>query len=242
MRSDVARYISKCRTCASVKVERRLPTGLMGTRPRITRPWQLVSADLFGPLPRSTNGHEYVLVIVDYFSKFPLFVPMRQVTARKVIAEIEERVFLLFGVPEIMIVDNGVQFGRSREFNQFLENYGVQPHFNSLYTPQNNPTERVNGTMKTLIMSYIEDDQRRWDAQLSKVACAMRSAKHETTRKMPNFVNFGREVIDDGRRYAQLRDRDAFSESGSDENEPEDDQQRRYRLAEIRYDVTRKLE
>jgi hypothetical protein len=242
MRSDAARYISKCRTCASVKVERRLPTGLMGTRPRITRPWQLVSADLFGPLPRSTNGHEYVLVIVDCFSKFPLFVPMRQVTARKVIAEIEERVFLMFGVPEIMIVDNGVQFGRSREFNEFLENYGVQPHFNSLYTPQNNPTKRVNGTMKTLIMSYIEDDQRRWDAQLSKVACAIRSAKHETTRKTPNFVNFGREVIDDGRRYAQLRDRDTLSESGSNENEPEDDQQRRYRLAEIRYDVTRKLE
>jgi hypothetical protein len=242
MRSDVARYISKCRSCASVKVERRLPTGLMGTRPRITRPWQLVSADLFGSLPRSTNGHEYVLVIVDYFSKFPLFVPMRQVTARKVIAEIEERVFLMFGVPEIMIVDNGIQFGRSREFNEFLENYGVQPHFNSLYTPQNNPTERVNGTMKTLIMSYIEDDQRRWDAQLSKVACAIRSAKHETTRKTPNFVNFGREVIDDGRRYAQLRERDTLSESGSDENEPEDDQQRRYRLAEIRYDVTKKLE
>jgi hypothetical protein len=93
-------------------------------------------------------------------------------------------------------------------------------------------------------MSYIEDDQRRCDAQLSKVAWVIRSAKHKTTRKTSNFVNLGREVIDDGRRYAQLRDRDALSESGSDENEREDDQQRRYRLAEIRHDgdVTRKVE
>jgi hypothetical protein len=111
----------------------------MGTRPHITRPWQMVSASRFGALPRSTKWQEYVLVIVDYFSKFPLFVPMRQVTARKVTAD--RRVWRPVR-PE-------------QRFNQFLENYGVQPHFNLLYTPQNYPTERVNGTMKTLINYHV---------------------------------------------------------------------------------------
>ncbi|KAH0822094.1 hypothetical protein GEV33_000697 [Tenebrio molitor] len=127
----------------------------MGMRHDIQRPWQMISCDLFGPLPRSGNGNEYVLVITDYFSKFPFFTPLRQATARKVIAEIEEKVFLVVGVPEYCIVDNGVQFGRSREFNEFLNNYGVRPYCNSLNTPQNNPSERVNRTMKTVIMSYI---------------------------------------------------------------------------------------
>ena len=85
-----------------------------------------------------------MLVVTDYLSKFLLFISMKQVTARHVIAELEEKVFLMFAVPEICIADNGVQFGRSREFQEFLENYGVQPYYNALYTPQNNPTERTN--------------------------------------------------------------------------------------------------
>jgi hypothetical protein len=155
MKSDIGRYIARCRVCSTVKPEQRFPPGTMGMRHDIQRPWQMISCDLFGPLPRSGNGNEYVLVITDYFSKFPFFTPLRQATARKVIAEIEEKVFLVVGVPEYCIVDNGVQFGRSREFNEFLNNYGVRPYCNSLNTPQNNPSERVNRTMKTVIMSYI---------------------------------------------------------------------------------------
>jgi hypothetical protein len=74
MRTDVCRYVRRCPVCASVKAEQRFPAGTMGSRPVISRPWQLISAVLFGPLPRSTNGHEYVLVVTDYFSKFPSFV------------------------------------------------------------------------------------------------------------------------------------------------------------------------
>jgi hypothetical protein len=166
MRADVCRYVRKCPVCASVKPEQRLPAGKMGSRPEITRPWQMIIADLFGPLPRSTNGHEYVLVIMDYFSKFPIFVPVRSPTARKII-------------------------GRRRDFQDFLTNYGVTPYYNSLYTPQNNPTERVNRTMKSLIISYIEQDQRKWDNNLDRVACALRTARHEDTKQTNKTVKDG---------------------------------------------------
>jgi hypothetical protein len=64
----VYRYVRRCPVCASVKPEQRFPAGTMGSCPVISRPWQLISADLFGPLPKSTNGREYVLVVTDYFS------------------------------------------------------------------------------------------------------------------------------------------------------------------------------
>jgi hypothetical protein len=88
----------------------------------------------------------------------------------------------MFGVPEFIIVDNGVQFGKSREFQTFLNNYGVKPYYNSLFTPQNNPTEGVNRTMKSLIASYTDQDQAKWDKNLGRVACALRTAKHEATK------------------------------------------------------------
>ncbi|KAJ3628606.1 hypothetical protein MTP99_015902 [Tenebrio molitor] len=239
MRADVCRYVRRCPVCASVKPEQRFPAGTMGSRPVISRPWQLISADLFGPLPRSTNGHEYVLVVTDYFSKFPLFVPVRSPTARKIIDEIERRVFLMFGVPEYIIVDNGVQFGRSREFQDFLVNYGVKPYYNSLYTPQNNPTERVNRTMKSLIVSYIDQDQRKWDNDLDRVACALRTARHEATRQTPYYLNFGTEMIDHGSEHERRRVRESLDEAPPDDNAAED--QERVRLSESKLDRIRRL-
>jgi ribosomal protein S17E len=196
----------------------------------------MISADLFGPLPRSTNGHEYVLVITDYFSKFPLFVPVRSPTARKVIDEIERRVFLMFGVPEFIIVDNGVQFGRSREFQNFLNNYGVKPYYNSLYTPQNNPTERVNRTMKSLIVSYTDQDQRKWDENLDRVACALRTAKHEATKQTPYLLNFGNEMIDHGTGHELRRTRESLDD-GAEAN-PLGEQVTESKLDKVRRVVT----
>ncbi|KAH0810551.1 hypothetical protein GEV33_012241 [Tenebrio molitor] len=222
--------------CASVKPEQRPPAGTMGSRPEISHPWQMISADLFGPLPRSTNGHEYVLVITDYFSKFPLFVPVRSPTARKVIDEIERRVFLMFGVPEFIIVDNGVQFGRSREFQNFLNNYGVKPYYNSLYTLQNNPTERVNRTMKSLIVSYTDQDQRKWDENLDRVACALRTAKHEATKQTPYLLNFGNKMIDHGTGHELRRTRESLDD-GAEAN-PLGEQVTESKLDKVRRVVT----
>jgi hypothetical protein len=53
MREDVCRYVRRCPDCASVKPEQ--PAGTMGSRPEISRKWQLISADLLGPLPRCTT-------------------------------------------------------------------------------------------------------------------------------------------------------------------------------------------
>jgi hypothetical protein len=50
-------------------------------------------------------------------------------------------------------MDNGVQFGRSREFQNFFNNYEVKSYYNSLYAPQNNPTERVNRTDRLVYRS-----------------------------------------------------------------------------------------
>ena len=72
--------------------------------------------------------------------------------------------------------------------------------------------------MKTLIISYLVDDQRQWDKHLSKLACALRISKHEATRETPYLINFGHEMIVDGRQLARNRGRDnvKFSDAGHD--------------------------
>lgn len=83
--------------------------------------------------------------------------------------------------------------------------------FNANYHPQNNPTERVNRVLKTVISSYIDKNHRNWADNLSHIACAIRTAKSETTRFSPYFVNFGREMIVNGKEYENIRNKSQMS-------------------------------
>lgn len=196
MKSDVAKYVKRCRICAQYKPEQNKPYGEMSTRPIANAPWQVVSMDIVGPLPRS-HGYAYVLVISCCFSKFPLIFPMREATGKVIVRLVEENLFLLFGVPAAIITDNGTQF-RGQEFHKLCKDYNVQLWFTALYHPQANPAERTNRVLKTMLASYVRDNHKTWSLYLPKVACAIRTAVHEVTNCTPYFINFGREYIVSG--------------------------------------------
>ncbi|KAJ3645798.1 hypothetical protein Zmor_023430 [Zophobas morio] len=69
MQADVVKFVNGCVTCARYKTERKAPAGLMGGKPSITAPWQLVSLDFIGPFARATQGYTHVLVATDHFTK-----------------------------------------------------------------------------------------------------------------------------------------------------------------------------
>ncbi|KAJ8984043.1 hypothetical protein NQ317_000004 [Molorchus minor] len=197
MRADVAKYVKRCRTCAEQKPELRPPAGLMGSRPEVSSPWQMISLDFIGPLPRSSHGNVHALVISDYFSKYVLISPVRSATAKSLSKIVEERVFLTYGVPERIICDNGVQM-RSKEFQSLCQKYKTRIDYTANYYPRADPCERVNGIVKTMISSYVKENQRKWDENLEAIACAIRTSKSETTGYSPFFVNFGREYVETG--------------------------------------------
>ncbi|KAK9730836.1 Integrase zinc binding domain [Popillia japonica] len=128
-------------------------------------------------------------------------------TASKVVEHLENDVFLLFGVPRKIVSDNGVQF-RSKEYRRLLNQYQISSAFVSFYHPQSNPTERVNRVIKTMLIAYVSENHREWDKYLPKVACALRSAQHETTGHSPYYVNFGKEMRLLGSEYRITPDQD----------------------------------
>lgn len=193
MRADIAKYVRACTICATCKVEPRAPSGQMLGFPRATQPWEIISVDVVGPLPRSKSGHTCILSVSDYFSKFCMFFPMRSATAKTIVTLLEDSVFLLFGAPRQLICDNGKQF-TSREMRNLMDTYGVKLLHTANYHPQANPCERQHRTLKTMLSSFIGDNQRDWDRLLQKVACAIRTAKHESTGHTPYFLNFGKEM------------------------------------------------
>lgn len=172
----------------------------MGQQRIATRPWQLVSADIMGPLPLSSNQNRFIIAFSDYFSKYSVFVPVRSATAKAVSTVLEKEVVLMFGAPQTVICDNGPQF-KSREFKAKAAEYHIEITYTPHYHPQANPMERPNRVIKTLISSYVKENQRRWDKELTKLAFAIKTAVHEVTGYSPAYINFGRELARSGKEH-----------------------------------------
>uniref|UniRef100_A0A9J8C3J9 Gypsy retrotransposon integrase-like protein 1 n=1 Tax=Cyprinus carpio carpio TaxID=630221 RepID=A0A9J8C3J9_CYPCA len=77
--------------------------------PIIEVPFERIGMDIVGPLPKSARGHEHILVIVDYATRYPEAVPLRKATAKSIAQEL----FLLasrVGLPSEILTDQGTPF------------------------------------------------------------------------------------------------------------------------------------
>ncbi|GJZ78953.1 putative reverse transcriptase domain-containing protein [Tanacetum coccineum] len=78
MKADIATYVSKCLTCARVKAEHQRPSGLL-VQPQIPQwKWDNITMDFVTKLPKSTQGHDTIWVIVDRLTKSAIFIPTRE--------------------------------------------------------------------------------------------------------------------------------------------------------------------
>ena len=188
---DVRQYVRSCNSCQQFKPSQQKPVGTMLTQiPE--EPWSVVCADFVGPLPRSKHGNNILLVFLDKFSKWVEMVPLRTATAETLKKAFRERIIARFGVPKVMVTDNGVQF-TSRCFTKYLEELGIRHQFTAPYTPQENPTERANRTIKTMIAQYTGEDHRQWDEVIPELTLAINSSVSETTGFSATFLVQGRE-------------------------------------------------
>lgn len=198
---DVEKYVKNCVICKQIKHKNTKPFGLMGKFKDAKRPFQMISLDLMGPLPRSSKQNSFLLVILDWFTKFPMLFPLKKATASKIADILEKNWFLLFGVPEIVVVDNGQQFA-GKTFRSLMDKYGVSKlWYNSKYHPQNNPTERTNRTIGQALRAYVDGSHKNWDSEIPYIGLALRTAVHEITGYSPFFLNFGRRFTYSGTDY-----------------------------------------
>lgn len=205
MRKDVATYVAKCTICQQTKYDQQLPAGVMGRRRAVDSPWQMIAADLIGPLPRSLKGFKYLLVVTDTFTKYTILRPLRAATAKLVSQHLEEDIFLFYGVPRYLICDNGSEF-IGAPVKDLARQYKVKILLNASRHPQANPAERVNRDVVTMLRAYVSENHREWDKFIPKIGFALRTAHHEVTKHSPAFLNFGRELATSGEGFEVLND------------------------------------
>ena len=102
IRTDVFRYVRKCGLCQRGKPAENTRVGWHTAEPS-TRPMQKLFADFVGPLTRTKRGNVPSLVVLDSFSKFVSFYPVRRIAASVVIDCFERSYFPAYGKPNSIL-------------------------------------------------------------------------------------------------------------------------------------------
>ena len=117
--------------------------------------------DVVGPLPRSSSGNKYILVMCDYATRYQEATPMKTVDAEHVAEELVT-MFARVGVPSEILMDQGTKF-MSKLLSELYRLLHVRPIRTSPYHPQTDGlVERFNETLKSMLHKTAVEG-KDWD-------------------------------------------------------------------------------
>jgi len=126
MNRDVQLYIRCCPKCQMYK-KQKLNENVENIPTEPGYPFSRVGLDLIGPLPKTGAGNKYIIVLVDYLTKWVEAEPLKEIGSNDVIRFLK-KVFARHGVPELLITDNGPQF-YSDKTKAFLDLHDVYVNY-----------------------------------------------------------------------------------------------------------------
>lgn len=162
--------------------------------PLPSRPGQMVSFDYLGPLPKTKHGNEFILLVVDLFSRHAEgYALMKgEKNTKGFVAILVNEYIPRWGCPHTFLSDRGPEFatGVAKGVYKML---GSVKKFTSSYHPQTNGmVERLNHTLCQMLSHLIADNQDNWDEMLLHAVAAHNNNVSRGTGLAPNLVHIGR--------------------------------------------------
>ena len=182
---DVRRVTSSCPVCCRCKPNfYRAPSAKLV---KATSAFERINVDFKGPLPLSPNGNQYILTMIDEFSRFPFAYPWDMTTTT--VIRCLTHLFSIFGMPAYVHSDRGSAF-MSVELRSFLTGLGIATSRTTPYHPQgNSQCERLNGTIWRAVQLSMESKKLSrglWDTVLPDVLHSIRSLLCTATNATPH--------------------------------------------------------
>jgi ribonuclease HI len=143
--SDATDLVQKCENCQKCARDQKQPSSLTQLI-QLTWPLQRWGLDLLGPLPPAQGNFKYVVVAVEYFSKWIEAKHLATITSVTVQKFFWQNIVCRFGMPKAITVGNGTQFD-AEAFKDFCDQIGTKIHFASVRHPE------LNGWSKEQMVS-----------------------------------------------------------------------------------------
>ena len=188
MKQDVTKWARECLECQRAKVTRNTvqPIGDFYIPAKRFDHWNI---DLVS-MPTS-NGFSYLLTAVDRFSRWPVAVPLSNISASTVADAFAQGIVSNYGIPASITTDNGSQFS-SALWTQLMQTWGIKSHFTTAYHPESNGlVERFHRRLKESIIALGTEEPNDWFWRLPCSLLAIRTTLKPDLGASPADLVYG---------------------------------------------------
>lgn len=192
MRQDVTTFIQQCAVCAKT----RLAHPALPMEPRtveVWEPFESVSVDFVGPMPKDGEGNTYIVCCIDNFTRFVELTAVKDCTAFSA-AKALLLVFARYGAPLEVRSDQGRHFA-AEIIRQFLALCDVRQRFSLAYHPQaNGIVERAIKECNRHLRAIVNEQRvlQNWSDALPLVQRIMNACPHSATGAAPAILLYGK--------------------------------------------------
>ena len=194
MGTDIRNFCRSCDRCQRMSSKGKLRPVPLKPLPILSEPFSRVAIDIVGAIsPPSSEGHRYILTLIDMATSFPEALPLKNIDSISV-AEALLLIFSRVGIPREILSDRGTQF-TSQLMGELHKLLGVKPLFTTPYHPAGNGRiERFHSTLKSLLRKLCADKPREWHRYLVPTLFALRELPSDRTGFSPFELLYGRAV------------------------------------------------
>ena len=194
MQKEAQEYVKKCDQCQRFAPNIHQPGGVLNP---FASPWSFAQWDLdiVGPSPKAMGNKKFLLVCTDYFTKWVEAEPLANIRDMDVKRFIWKNIVTRFGVPKVLISDNGLQFD-SKTFRKYCSNLGIKNKYSTLaYLQGNGQAETVNKVIVNGLKKRLDDAKGRWVEELPHILWTYRTTPRKSTGETPFSMTYEVEAV-----------------------------------------------
>uniref|UniRef100_A0A2N9EY32 Integrase catalytic domain-containing protein n=1 Tax=Fagus sylvatica TaxID=28930 RepID=A0A2N9EY32_FAGSY len=194
MERDCIRHVQTCHKCQMYQNCKNAPPQYLHT---MASPWSFSAwgMDVIDTItPKASNGHEFILVAIDYFTKWAEACSFKNVTQVVVTRFVKNNIICHYGMPEMLITDNASNLN-NRMMDQLCQQFKIQHHNSASYRPKmNGAVEAANKNVKK-ILNKMTETYKYWHEHLPYALCAYQtSVRTSVGATLYSFV-YGMEAV-----------------------------------------------
>ncbi|KAA3478347.1 RNA-directed DNA polymerase (Reverse transcriptase), Ribonuclease H [Gossypium australe] len=194
MEGDCISYAKRCHKCQIYGDKIHVPPSPLHV---MTSPWpfSIWGMDVIGPIsPKAANGHRFIFVVIDYFTKWVEATSYANVTKSAVSKFLKKEIICRYGMPERIISDNALNLNNST-IAEVCSQFKIQHHNSSPYRPKmNGAVEAANKNIKK-IMGKMTETYKDWHEKLPFALYAYRTSVRTSTGATPFSLVYGMEAV-----------------------------------------------
>ena len=194
MDDEVERYVRGCEACQRNKPDTRGRQGLPLSLDVPPRPWHTITMDFIGPLPKTAEGYDAVMVVVDKLTRYSLYVSMRTTDdAQTVWTLLNTHVLAHYGAPSVIVCDSHSRF-TSHFWESIWACMSTALKRSTAFRPQTDgQTERQNRTLVEALRAFVDELQGNWATLLPQLQFAHNTSISASTGFTPFEMQYGRQ-------------------------------------------------